>query len=281
MAIRVSEQPKRRARKPRRLRGVTGGSSRIASGLLAEIGKLLGPLVTDIKDIVSLVQGGGLSAVAVGAALNSQREKWRKILGPSIQGIAYRWSKAVSDRDRLQLERSLAKALGVETLAIFDDTTVKDTVSLMQEQATALIKTVPEAYFDKVEQAVFQSYTQQGLPEGRTLTQEIQHIYAITYDDAKRIAVDQTNKLHCAVTQARQTDLGIEKYIWRTARDSRVVGNPAGLYPNGNPKHGNHYAREGKVFRWDEPPSDGHPGWPIRCRCHAEPVIDYSKLKLS
>ena len=46
---------------------------------------------------------------------------------------------------------------------------------------------------------------------------------------------------------------------WRTVGDSRVRTA--------------HRAREGQIFAWDKPPSDGHPGQPINCRCYAEPII--------
>ena len=47
--------------------------------------------------------------------------------------------------------------------------------------------------------------------------------------------------------------------------DERVRGNPNGKYPNA--KY-NHWEREGQIFSVDEPPEDGHPGEPIRCRCY-------------
>lgn len=46
-------------------------------------------------------------------------------------------------------------------------------------------------------------------------------------------------------------------YVWRTAGDTRV-------------REG-HVHREGKVFRWSEPPEGGHPGTEPNCRCWAEP----------
>ena len=62
------------------------------------------------------------------------------------------------------------------------------------------------------------------------------------------------------MTQARQMKLGIERYRWRTAGDTRVRTE--------------HAMREGQIFSWDRPPPDGHPGQPINCRCYAEPVIE-------
>ena len=96
---------------------------------------------------------------------------------------------------------------------------------------------------------------------------------------ARLIARDQTSKMNVAINMARQTSIGIEEYIWRTAKDRRVVGTPGGLWPEGNAMHGNHYKREGKTYRWDNPPHDGHPGWPINCRCYPEPVLDPDKLR--
>lgn len=92
-----------------------------------------------------------------------------------------------------------------------------------------------------------------------------------TKNRARLIAVDQVGKLNSKLTERRQTNLGIDKYIWRNMQDRRVRGNPIGLFPNST---FDHWDREGKVFEWSKPPSDGHPGQPIRCRCFAEPVFE-------
>lgn len=195
--------------------------------------------------------------------------------------LASSWVRAVSREDQQKLTKQLAKAVGVDQIFLQDGPLVAEVEQIMQEEALTLITSLPEEYYDKVYRATFDSYNNVALPEGRTLIDEISHIGEVTKSRAKLIAEDQTNKLHSAITAARQTSLGITEYIWRTSRDSRVVGTPGGVSPKGNKTHGNHYIREGKRFRWDDPPFDGHPGWAIRCRCHAEPIIDYENLKLS
>lgn len=80
------------------------------------------------------------------------------------------------------------------------------------------------------------------------------------------IGADQVGKLNSQMTQYLQQKDGVKEYIWRTMRDSRV--RPT------------HRARDGQLFRWDSPPPDGHPGWPIRCRCVADPVFDTNKKGL-
>jgi len=88
---------------------------------------------------------------------------------------------------------------------------------------------------------------------------------------SRLIARDQIGKLNGKLIEKRQTQLGIDSYIWRTSLDERVRGNPSGRYPNAVPSH---YGREGKVYKWDTPPEGGHPGEAILCRCTAEPYIE-------
>ncbi len=48
-------------------------------------------------------------------------------------------------------------------------------------------------------------------------------------------------------------------YIWRTVGDEKVRGN--------------HRAREGQSFSWEDPPEGGHPGEDYNCRCWTEPIV--------
>ena len=76
---------------------------------------------------------------------------------------------------------------------------------------------------------------------------------------AKLIAQDQIAKHAASLNQIRQQEGSIDKFEWSTSLDKRV--RPL------------HQAREGKVFNWSDPPPDGHPGQPVRCRCTAIPII--------
>ena len=62
------------------------------------------------------------------------------------------------------------------------------------------------------------------------------------------------------LTELRQTSIGVTDYVWSTSGDERV-----------RPEHA---ARNGKVYKWSEPPAGGHPGEDIQCRCRAIPVLD-------
>jgi len=94
---------------------------------------------------------------------------------------------------------------------------------------------------------------------------------------AELIARDQTLKLYGQIQEERQTQAGIEEYVWSTSQDERVRGNPGGIYPK---SHGNHWKLEGRTFRWDDPPvvdeetgRREHPGGDFQCRCAAIPVL--------
>ena len=74
------------------------------------------------------------------------------------------------------------------------------------------------------------------------------------------IGSDQVGKLNGRLMEYWQRSAGITHYRWQTMMDDRV--RPA------------HADRQGLIFAWNNPPSDGHPGMAIRCRCVADPVID-------
>ena len=98
------------------------------------------------------------------------------------------------------------------------------------------------------------------------LTESIMHMAEVNEKRAALIACDQVGKLNSQLAQLEQINQGVDSYIWVTMRDSRV--RPA------------HREREGKRFYWDSPPSGGHPGWAIRCRCTSLGCYDTDKIGL-
>lgn len=80
-------------------------------------------------------------------------------------------------------------------------------------------------------------------------------------------ARDQTLKLYGQIQEERQTNAGIERYVWTTSLDERVRPDHADL--------------DGTIQRWDDPPivdqrtgRRGHPGFDFQCRCTAVAVLD-------
>jgi SPP1 gp7 family putative phage head morphogenesis protein len=77
---------------------------------------------------------------------------------------------------------------------------------------------------------------------------------------ARLIARDQIGKLNGQLDRQKQTEAGLDSYIWRGSLDER--------------ERPEHVAREGDVFKWSQPPPDGHPGQAVQCRCSAEPNLE-------
>lgn len=247
--------------------------------LFKNIRELMGPISKELEDMLPwLVNSAGAEQAAY--TLTNFQETWRRNLSSSIPAIAMKWRTAISEQDKERLARGLARTFHVDTAYILDDDIIAPRLEPLTWQAVNLITTVPDEYIAEVRRAILNQYANIPHPEDRTLAEQIQHIAGITNTRAKFIARDQTAKMASVVQQVRQTELGIVSYVWRNSRDNRVVGNPSGLYPKGNSKHGNHWVREGKPFYWDEPPADGHPGWPIACRCYAEPIVNPESIDL-
>ena len=98
------------------------------------------------------------------------------------------------------------------------------------------------------------------------LADSIMRMAEVNEKRAALIACDQVGKLNSQLVQLEQMNQGVDSYIWVTMGDSRV--RPA------------HREREGKRFYWDSPPSGGHPGWAIRCRCTSLGCYDTDKIGL-
>lgn len=265
-------------KRPVRLARGTKANRAIQLAVHKEIYTALQPMIDDVANIGEWLESTATPEQAR-AALKKLQAKWRELYGNKSAGFARKWVEAVTREQREAFQKRMAKALGVDYTVVFDDEVVQKAAEIMSVEASSYIQLIPERYFSDIQEKVLQNYQQLPLPDGMSLREYIQHTYHLEDWEAKRLARDQTSKINTAITRARNEEVGVEEYIWRTVGDIRVVGTPGGLYTKPNRVHGNHYERNGKTFRWDSPPPDGHPGWAINCRCWADPVIVVEKLK--
>jgi SPP1 gp7 family putative phage head morphogenesis protein len=192
-------------------------------------------------------------------------DQMAKALG-LIDGQAARLAQVAVQRQRVetevQLARNLTNSLGIDTRGAVASVDVHDEVEAATIANTALIKSIPQQYLEKIKVAVLND-VQQGR-RYEQLAEDIEHQMGVTESRAKLIARDQMSKVNSSINEAKQTALGIEKYEWSTSGDERVRES--------------HAAHEGKTFRWDNPPADtGHPGEDVNCRCVAIPVIEFEE----
>src|SRR5690606_7800420 len=99
-----------------------------------------------------------------------------------------------------------------------------------------------------------------------TLTDNLDHAYHIGRNRAKLIAIDQTQKVHAVMEQARRKELGIKRAVWRHSAAAK------------EPRK-SHVAANGKEFDVDKGMLiDGEyilPGEKIRCGCTSRSLIEW------
>jgi len=172
-----------------------------------------------------------------------------------------RWVTRVGTYHTEQTISSVKSATGVDVkpyMVLGDvreilENNIAVNVDLLKNLEADVKKRVEMVLFDAIAMRRNQKYVVKALREAM----------GISYRRARVIARDQTHKMNSLLTRLRNEQIGIEAYIWQTMRDDRVRRL--------------HQERQGKVFRWSDPPSDGHPGYPINCRCHAMAVLDYGE----
>lgn len=148
----------------------------------------------------------------------------------------------------------------VDDLAELKDLWVRENLDLIksidEDTLQRLKRMMTQAILDNVNGAELTKY----------LIDDLQDITGVIRSRAALIGTDQVGKLNGRLSQYRQEHTGLTSYIWETCHDSRVRKS--------------HAARNGHRYYWSNPPPDGHPGMPIRCRCVALPVIDVDRIPI-
>lgn len=172
-----------------------------------------------------------------------------------VESLAQQFGKRTQEFNRVQLGRQVKAALGVDVLA--DNPKVKAALDHFVQENAALIKSIPSQVIDQVEGIVNRAFTSGSLHGD--VADEIEQRFNVGESRARLIARDQIGKLYGQTNAIRQQELGVERFIWRTAGDERVREE--------------HEELDGQEFDYDDPPDEGLPGEPIQCRCYAEPVF--------
>ena len=199
--------------------------------------------------------------------------------GPAL-GAIVSVSKSLSEFNRREL--NAFKKIAIGEVFAEDEPWLKNVLEEWSREQVTLITKATQDMLDTVARRI-----RDGVKVGKSAKEVTALINAdlpgISYRRARIIARDQTAKLNSSLTQGRMTDAGLETYVWDTAQDERVRGDPSGLYPKALPSH---FVMQGKICRWDDPTvwfENGewvkragdapyfHPGMAIMCRCVAVP----------
>lgn len=275
MAIITGGEPPKRRQKTRK-----GTPVRAQKAAEMEFRRAVQRLNQELKTATAAIATqirAGAGPAQIGAFIEQRLRRANQQYDAAARQLSEAFVGKMNADNKERVERMLQNALGVDSVSVLDSDTIREAMELAIEDNVRLIRSIPDQHFAKVSQAVADNYRGITFKEG-SLTNRLKKLGRLTDQRAKFIARDQTQKLVTDLNAVRQQEAGVEEYIWRNQGDRRVVGNPGGLYPKGNPQHMDHWNREGKVFKWSEPPPDGHPGQAIGCRCFAEPVINFEKI---
>ncbi|GHV78627.1 hypothetical protein AGMMS49944_04180 [Spirochaetia bacterium] len=200
--------------------------------------------------------------------------------GPTIWMGLGQAADDLNEANYTQWKKSSKSAMGVEFPK--DEEWWPKTKQDWQKQNYTLFEKMGKEYVTQIN-----NVTEQAVVNGWSVRQLVEEISKIDTTMKKSrvnlIARDQIGKLNSMATQDRMQHAGLNMYIWETAHDERVRGNPGGKYPNARPSH---HLMDGLLCRWDDPtvysedggktwiPRDAdaplaHPGMEIQCRCIA------------
>lgn len=188
-------------------------------------------------------------------------DAWAEDLAELISSITFMFSGEINNMDKkveviakqvaaynkADVNRVIRSVLGVDVLA--SEPWLLSQIEWFITTTRPLIKDLPTKATFQIEQIA-----QRGLGMGKTykeIGEEITKQFGIAERRAELIARDQVGTFNAELTMLRQREIGVEKFIWRTAMDERV-----------RPEH---EEKEGKTYEWANPPDDEIPGEAINC----------------
>jgi len=155
-----------------------------------------------------------------------------------------------------QWKKIIKRMLGVDLFTV--NPWLPGMIEIFTSENAALITSLKGKAIEDVRQM-----TLRGIQQGtrhEVISKQIQERFDVSRSRARLIARDQVSKLNGQITEFRQTEIGIDSYIWQDSADERVRQT--------------HAAHDGRRIKWAEPPFDtGHPGQDYQCRCWAEPYL--------
>ena len=217
---------------------------------------------TTMTDLVPLLKAHSFGGDSLPDSLAMQIQRTSDKFG-NIGETARRLARLAAQKNLEATDKQLAEhirqSVGVNIMPALSNDGIREPLLAAVRDNIELIASIPEQYFDKVEDLLEGNW--EAGARWEDLADAISHVGDVTESRAKLIARDQTSKMNGAFNKARQTSIGIMRYEWQTAGDERVRET--------------HAENDGKRFFWDEPPEEtGNPGEDINCRCVAIPVFD-------
>jgi SPP1 gp7 family putative phage head morphogenesis protein len=262
----------------------------IERSFAAELQRLAQAFIRQVRETVipALPAIGAQARLEQGRADSTRADAWFDRVAPllnalqigaterdaTVNATAIDIGQKTSEWNSKEWQKILRRTVGVGLVTA--EPGLRDQLRLFVQTNANLITKLQA---DKI--AEIQGVIERGFAQGLRHTEVAKQVMEkaeTTVSRARLIARDQVSKLNGRLTQMRQQEAGIEKYIWQTAEDTRVRAT--------------HEPMDGKLGRWDDPTLyanvsepdkwlaksginavELHPGQDILCRCFAEPFI--------
>ncbi len=193
---------------------------------------------------------------SVGDAIDKiEKEFWKTWTREKMTALVKPTAGDVEKFQATQANKALRPIVGIDVVG--SEPWLDPVVEKFVARNVALIKTIPQRFFDEVETIVTQEASQGQRWEG--MSERLQERFGVSESRANLIARDQVSKFNGELQRQRSAAIGITEEIWHTAGDNRVRDE--------------HEQREGQVYKISNPP-EGGPGQPVGCRCYGEPVLE-------
>ncbi len=179
-------------------------------------------------------------------------------LGLIPEKEAARAMKRIEGYHKTKLVSTFRSALAVDIRPLLSDAPIHAAMDARIADNVRLIRTIPRRAHEGLTHQLRRELVDAPFDEAR-LSTLLRREYGSSSFNVRRLARDQTNKTIGQLTELRHRQMGIDEYIWQTVQDERVRSTHAEL--NGTRQH------------YNRPPSVGHPGSEVLCRCAAQAVI--------
>lgn len=170
------------------------------------------------------------------------------------------WASGVERWHRNRVISGALSAARVDLSTMLSPFDVRQTVQEAIAWNTSLIRNVSEDMRQRIANVFFAGFRSNTPP--RTIGREIAEVAGIGRRRANNIAADQTTKLSAALDRARQAEMGLEEWVWRSSH--KVNYREDHLARDG--KHYANSAAEAQRIGVRPPPAD-LPGELINCGC--------------
>lgn len=154
-----------------------------------------------------------------------------------------------------QLNNQLRPALGADIVGA--EPWLDKAIEEFTRENVSLIKSIPDNLLSDLEKELSREIADGSRFED--LVTIVEDKINVAKNRAELIARDQVSKFMGDLNRVRQQDLGIDKFEWNTLNDEVV-----------RPEHAE---RQGKIYKWSDPPNGETPGEPVNCRCYATPIL--------